>query len=151
MVTGGSSGVSRFFCSASSKRRGCRSRNSQSRNSQAARACDRQPDRNSDGVKLHYLMAGHGPAVVLLHGYAETSRMWRPLMRTLASRFTVIAPDLPGIGDSDIPSDGLDMSHAARADACARRRPGCDKGSGGGARHWIDGRVCVCGPVPCRC
>ena len=59
-------------------------------------------------------MAGHGPAVVLLHGYAETSRMWRPLMRTLATRFTVIAPDLPGIGDSGIPSDGLDMAHAAR-------------------------------------
>ena len=67
-----------------------------------------------DGVKLHYLTAGHGPAVVLLHGYAETSRMWRPLMRTLATRFTVIAPDLPGIGDSGIPSDGLDMAHAAR-------------------------------------
>ncbi len=67
-----------------------------------------------DGLKLHYLMAGHGPAVVLLHGYAETSRMWRPLMRTLAARFTVIAPDLPGIGDSGIPSDGLDMAHAAR-------------------------------------
>ncbi len=67
-----------------------------------------------DGLKLHYLMAGHGPAVVLLHGYAETSRMWRPLMRTLATRFTVIAPDLPGIGDSGIPSDGLDMAHAAR-------------------------------------
>ena len=67
-----------------------------------------------DGLKLHYLMAGHGPAVVLLHGYAETSRMWRPLMRTLAARFTVIAPDLPGIGDSGVPSDGLDMAHAAR-------------------------------------
>ncbi len=67
-----------------------------------------------DSLKLHYLIAGHGPAVVLLHGYAETSRMWRPLMRTLATRFTVIAPDLPGIGDSGIPSDGLDMAHAAR-------------------------------------
>ena len=67
-----------------------------------------------DGLQLHYLMAGHGPTVVLLHGYAETSRMWRPLMRTLATHFTVIAPDLPGIGDSAIPSDGLDMAHAAR-------------------------------------
>ncbi len=33
-----------------------------------------------DGVQLHYLTAGHGPAVILLHGYAETSRMWRPLI-----------------------------------------------------------------------
>ena len=65
------------------------------------------------GVKLQYLTAGQGPAVLLLHGYAETSHMWRPLMPKLAARFRVIAPDLPGIGDSDIPPDGLDMSHAA--------------------------------------
>jgi len=66
-----------------------------------------------DGVKLQYLTAGHGPAIVLLHGYAETSRMWRPLIPRLATNFTVIAPDLPGIGDSDIPKDGLDMTRAA--------------------------------------
>jgi len=66
-----------------------------------------------DGLKVHYLMVGQGPTVILLHGYAETSRMWRPLMPLLAKRFTVIAPDLPGIGDSDIPKDGMDMKTAA--------------------------------------
>lgn len=66
-----------------------------------------------DGVKLHYLTAGHGPAVLLLHGYTQTSRMWRPIIPLLAEKFTVIAPDLPGIGDSSIPSDGLDMKTAA--------------------------------------
>jgi pimeloyl-ACP methyl ester carboxylesterase len=66
-----------------------------------------------DGLRIHYLIAGQGPAVILLHGYAETSLMWRPLMPLLAKRFTVIAPDLPGIGDSAIPSDGLDMKTAA--------------------------------------
>ncbi len=66
-----------------------------------------------DGIKLHYLTAGRGPAVILLHGYTQTSRMWRPIIPLLADRFTVIAPDLPGIGDSDIPSDGLDMRTAA--------------------------------------
>jgi len=65
-----------------------------------------------DGVAIRYLTAGHGPAVVLLHGYAETSRMWRPLMPALAQRHTVIAPDLPGIGGSGIPSNGLDMKSA---------------------------------------
>ena len=65
------------------------------------------------GVKLHYLTAGHGGYLILMHGYAETSRMWRPIIPLLAKRFTVIAPDLPGIGDSDIPSDGLDMKSAA--------------------------------------
>src|SRR5712692_9076101 len=66
-----------------------------------------------DGVRLHYLTAGRGPAVILLHGYAETSRMWKPIIPLLAERFTVIAPDLPGIGDSEIPADGLDMKTAA--------------------------------------
>jgi pimeloyl-ACP methyl ester carboxylesterase len=67
----------------------------------------------ADGVNLHYLTAGHGPAVLLLHGYTQTSRMWRPIIPLLAAKFTVIAPDLPGIGDSEIPVDGLDMKTAA--------------------------------------
>jgi pimeloyl-ACP methyl ester carboxylesterase len=66
-----------------------------------------------DGVKLHYLTAGQGPAVILLHGYTQTSRMWRPVIPLLAKKFMVIAPDLPGIGDSDIPPNGLDMKSAA--------------------------------------
>src|SRR5580692_7575145 len=66
-------------------------------------------DTEVQGVKLHYLTSGHGAPLLLLHGYAETSLMWRPLMPSLAQRFTVIAPDLPGIGDSAIPADGLDM------------------------------------------
>jgi pimeloyl-ACP methyl ester carboxylesterase len=66
-----------------------------------------------EGVKLHYLTAGRGPVVILLHGYTQTSRMWKPIIPLLAEKFTVIAPDLPGIGDSSIPSDGLDMKTAA--------------------------------------
>lgn len=66
-----------------------------------------------EGKKLHYLTAGQGPALILLHGYTQTSRMWRPLIDKLKDRFTVIAPDLPGIGDSDIPKDGCDMKTAA--------------------------------------
>jgi pimeloyl-ACP methyl ester carboxylesterase len=66
-----------------------------------------------EGTKLHYLTAGHGPAVILLHGYTQTSRMWRPLIPKLTEKFTIIAPDLPGIGDSAIPKDGLDMKTAA--------------------------------------
>src|SRR5258708_18353280 len=74
-----------------------------------------------EGVKLHYLTAGHGPSLILLHGYAETSLMWKPIIPVLAARFTVIAPDLPGIGDSAIPNDGLDMKTAAiRMHALAR-------------------------------
>ena len=66
-----------------------------------------------DGIKIHYLTAGHGPAVILLHGYTQTSRMWRPLIPKLSGKFTVIAPDLPGIGASEIPKNGLDMKTSA--------------------------------------
>jgi pimeloyl-ACP methyl ester carboxylesterase len=68
---------------------------------------------NIDGANIHYMTAGHGTPLILMHGYAETSLMWKPIIPALAERFTVIAPDLPGIGDSDIPSDGLDMKSAA--------------------------------------
>lgn len=66
-----------------------------------------------EGMRFHYLVAGKGPTVILLHGYTQSSRMWRPLIPRLTERFTVIAPDLPGIGDSDIPRDGFDMKTAA--------------------------------------
>lgn len=80
------------------------------------------------GVKFHYLMSGRGPAVILLHGYAETSRMWKPLIPRLAAKFTVIAPDLPGVGDSEIPPDGLDMKTAAiRIHALARSSLGIER------------------------
>jgi pimeloyl-ACP methyl ester carboxylesterase len=59
------------------------------------------------------MTAGHGTPLILLHGYAETSLMWKPVIPLFAARFTVIAPDLPGIGDSGIPADGLDMKSAA--------------------------------------
>ena len=58
------------------------------------------------GLRLHYLTVGEGDPVVLLHGYAQTSHMWRPLMTELARTHTVIAPDLRGIGQSSIPADG---------------------------------------------
>jgi pimeloyl-ACP methyl ester carboxylesterase len=67
-----------------------------------------------EGVKLHYLTAGDGPTIILLHGYTQTSRMWKPIIPLLAEKlFTVIAPDLPGIGDSAIPKECLDMKSAA--------------------------------------
>jgi pimeloyl-ACP methyl ester carboxylesterase len=65
------------------------------------------------GVKLHYTTGGQGPAFVLLHGNAETSRMWTPILPTLGEKFTVIVPHLPGIGVSSILADGLDMKTVA--------------------------------------
>jgi pimeloyl-ACP methyl ester carboxylesterase len=58
------------------------------------------------GVRLHYLIAGKGDPVILLHGYAQNSHMWRPLIPELAKTHTVIAPDLRGFGQSAKPNDG---------------------------------------------
>src|ERR1700730_1882611 len=82
---------------------------------------------NVDGVRLHYLTAGEGPAVILLHGYAETSRMWKPIIPLLADRFTVIWRDLPGIGDSASPRSGLDMKSAATSIHALARKLGVEK------------------------
>src|SRR5207245_5916510 len=74
-----------------------------------------------DRVRVHYRTAGHGAPVILLHGYTQTSRMCKSIFPRLAGAVTVIAPDLPGIGDSDIPAQGLDMKRAAtRIHALAR-------------------------------
>src|SRR5450631_3421667 len=59
-----------------------------------------------NGVKIHYVSAGHGPAVVLLHGYPETWYDWRLIIPKLAANYTVIAPDMRGLGDSSRPADG---------------------------------------------
>lgn len=69
-----------------------------------------------NGVTLHYLRAGQGreSPVVLLHGYAETSHMWRPLMLRLADRHVVIAPDLRGAGSSSKPEGGYDKKTLAQ-------------------------------------
>lgn len=66
-----------------------------------------------NGVKLHVLIGGHGSPVVLLHGYAETSHMWLPLIPLLATHHTVIAPDLRGAGDSSKPESGYDKKNLA--------------------------------------
>jgi pimeloyl-ACP methyl ester carboxylesterase len=66
-----------------------------------------------DGGTVSVTAGGSGPPVILIHGYAETSLMWKPLAKVLAARFTVIAPDLPGIGDSFIPKTGIDMKTSA--------------------------------------
>jgi pimeloyl-ACP methyl ester carboxylesterase len=67
-----------------------------------------------NGVRLHYLIAGKGDPVVLLHGYAETSHMWLPLIAKLADKHTVIAPDLRGFGGSSAPPDGYTKAAMAQ-------------------------------------
>src|SRR4030095_14195109 len=65
-------------------------------------------------VKLHYLIAGKGEHVILLHGYAQNSHMWRPLMVELAKSRSVIAPDLRGFGQSSKPASGYEKKIMAQ-------------------------------------
>jgi pimeloyl-ACP methyl ester carboxylesterase len=67
-----------------------------------------------NGVKLHYTIAGKGDPILLLHGYAETGRMWLPLIAKLASNHTVIAPDLRGFGQSAAPAGGYTKKEMAQ-------------------------------------
>src|SRR5258706_11789178 len=67
-----------------------------------------------NGVRINYKIAGSGPVVLLLHGYAQTSHMWVPLMPRLASSHTVIAPDLRGIGASERAAQGYDKKTMAQ-------------------------------------
>ncbi|QSX01037.1 alpha/beta fold hydrolase [Haloterrigena alkaliphila] len=66
-----------------------------------------------NGVKLHYVTAGEGPPLVLLHGWPQTWYEWREVIPDLAAEYTVIAPDLRGLGDSEAPLSGYDKDTVA--------------------------------------
>jgi len=66
-----------------------------------------------NGTRIHYLIGGKGSPVVLLHGYAETSHMWIPILPLLAKNHTVIVPDLRGAGESATPDGGYDKKNMA--------------------------------------
>ena len=61
-----------------------------------------------NGFRMHYVIAGSGYPLVLLHGWPESCYEWRKIIPSLAERFTVIAPDLRGLGNSDRPMAGYD-------------------------------------------
>ena len=66
-----------------------------------------------NGVRLHYVVAGQGEPLFLLHGVPKTSYHWRRVIPLLTPYYTVIAPDLRGLGDSEHPKDGFDMKNMA--------------------------------------
>jgi pimeloyl-ACP methyl ester carboxylesterase len=73
----------------------------------------RTQDVNANGTTLHVRIGGEGPAVVLLHGYAETGDMWAPMAADLARDHQVIVPDLRGLGLSAKPAGGFDKKTQA--------------------------------------
>ena len=69
---------------------------------------------NVNGTRIHYVIGGMGPAVVLLHGYPYTWAEWRKLMPLLIDAgYTAIAPDLRGLGDSEKTNDGYSKNNVA--------------------------------------
>src|SRR5262245_10424836 len=68
-----------------------------------------------NGIKLHYLKAGSGDkTLVLIHGFGDTSRMWIPLFEEFTKDFTIIAPDMRGLGESSRPATGYDKKTIAK-------------------------------------
>ena len=84
------------------------------------------PTLDRDGVRIHYAAHGSGPAVLLTHGYAATSRMWEPQVAALAPRSRVIAWDMRGHGASDSPDDPARYSHALAIADMAAVLDACD-------------------------
>jgi pimeloyl-ACP methyl ester carboxylesterase len=66
-----------------------------------------------NGVRLHYVIGGQGFPVVLIHGWPQTWYEWHKIMPALAEKYTVIAPDLRGLGDSERTESGYDASTTA--------------------------------------
>jgi pimeloyl-ACP methyl ester carboxylesterase len=66
-----------------------------------------------NGIQIHYVIGGRGDPVVLLHGWPETWYEWRHVMPALAKNYTVIVPDLRGLGDSSKPVSGYDVKTTA--------------------------------------
>lgn len=64
-------------------------------------------------VTLHYLTAGKGDPVVLVHGIPQSSYEWRHVIPLLAERYSIVAPDLRGLGDSSRPQTGYDKKTLA--------------------------------------
>ncbi|MFC9975003.1 alpha/beta fold hydrolase [Spirillospora sp. NPDC127200] len=67
-----------------------------------------------EGGTLHYVRGGSGPPLLLVHGWPETWWAWHKVMPALARRHTVIAVDLPGLGDSTAPAGGYDKATTAK-------------------------------------
>lgn len=68
----------------------------------------------ANGIRINVWTGGKGPALLLLHGYPQTAQIWHKMTPRLLDTFSVVCPDLRGLGDSDKPRDGYDKKTMAR-------------------------------------
>ncbi|XZF15613.1 alpha/beta fold hydrolase [Chitinophagaceae bacterium MMS25-I14] len=66
-----------------------------------------------NGIRIHYVTGGQGTPLLLLHGFGQNWYMWNRLLPEFGKHFTVIAPDLPGVGESGKPVSGYDKKTMA--------------------------------------
>jgi pimeloyl-ACP methyl ester carboxylesterase len=66
-----------------------------------------------NGITMHYVIGGEGPPLVLVHGFGQNWYMWNRLLPEFSKHFTVIAPELRGLGESDKPAGGYDKKTMA--------------------------------------
>ena len=106
------------------------------------------------GIRWHVQVMGAGPVLLLLHGTGASTHSWRALAPLLATRFTVVAPDLPGHGFTSLPpSFRLSLPEMARSVAALLRaldlRPALVAGHSAGAAILV--RMCLDGAIAPRC
>src|SRR5688572_28697778 len=66
-----------------------------------------------NGIDIHYVTGGSGQPLVLLHGFGQNWYMWNRILPALSKHFTLIIPDLPGLGESGKPETGYDKKTMA--------------------------------------
>jgi pimeloyl-ACP methyl ester carboxylesterase len=66
-----------------------------------------------NGINIHYVSGGKGEPLLLIHGFGQNWYMWNRILPELSKHFTVIAPDMPGVGESDKPASGYDKKALA--------------------------------------
>ncbi len=91
-------------------------------------------------VTMHYVTAGAGQPVVLLHGFPQTWFEWRLIMPALAERYCVIAPDLRGLGDTSRPAGGSRRAFSSRR-FVSRHGNDVVAGAGGESRDQFVGAL----------
>src|SRR5690242_10652764 len=68
---------------------------------------------NVNGVNIHYVTGGQGEPLLLIHGFGQNWFMWNRVLPELSRHFTIIAPDLRGVGESGKPDSGYDKKTMA--------------------------------------
>ncbi|RYY56387.1 MAG: alpha/beta hydrolase [Chitinophagaceae bacterium] len=73
----------------------------------------RHENKTVNGINIHYVTGGTGEPLVLLHGFGQNWYMWQRILPELAKHFTIVAPDLPGLGESGKPDSGYEKKNMA--------------------------------------